>query len=297
MVTNYHQPVLLKEVLKGLDVKKGNWYIDATLGDGGHTLEILRRGGKILGIDVDPEAIARAKRRIDSLGVDGNRYKLVQGNFRDLLVLLEQTETSQVKFLGILFDFGVSSLQLDSPGRGFSFKMGPLDMRLDPSLSVKALDLVKGLNKGEAYELFSKLGEEKLAWRVAEAVISSRGLIHTTKDLADLVSSVYRRFGVKNQSIHPATRVFQALRIAVNDELNAIKEGLPKALNIVEENGSIVVISFHSLEDRIVKNLFKEWKVQGLGQILTKKPIIPTVEEILRNNRCRSAKLRIFQKW
>lgn len=292
MVVDYHQPVLLKEVLKGLEVKPGKWYIDATLGDGGHTLGILKQGGKVLSIDVDPKAIERAKDRLQGEGFGEEDFRIVKCNFRELDKLI-QTET---KFSGVLFDFGVSSLQLDSPERGFSFgKEGPLDMRLDPNLSVKALDLLKGLNKGELYELFSKLGEEKLARPVAESIISSRELINTTKDLAELVANVYRRFGIKNQQVHPATRVFQALRIAVNDELNVIKEGLPKALNIVEK-GRVVAISFHSLEDRIVKNLFKEWEDQGLGQILTKKPIVPTDEEIERNPRSRSAKLRIFKK-
>lgn len=293
MVVDYHQPVLLEEVLKGLEVRPDSWYIDATLGDGGHSLEILRLGGKVLSIDVDPEAIERARQRLEDEGFGEEDFRIVKGNFRDLENLISQTET---KFSGVLFDFGVSSLQLEASERGFSFgKEGPIDMRLDPGLSVKALDLVKGLNKGELYDLFSKLGEEKLARGVAEAIISSRGLIDTTKDLADVVSGVYRKYRVKSD-IHPATRVFQALRIAVNDELNAIKEGLPKALDVIEKNGNIVVISFHSLEDRIVKDLFKEWEDQATGVVLTKKPIVPSTQEVERNPRSRSAKLRIFKK-
>ena len=302
MAVDYHKPVLLKEVIEGLDIKPGNWYIDATLGDGGHSLAILSLGGRVLGIDVDPKEIERARKRLQGAGYRQQDFKTVLGNFRELDKLIpastsvERGEQTETKYSGALFDFGVSSLQLDTPERGFSFKDGPLDMRLDPNLSVKALDLVKGLNRGELYELFSKLGEEKLARAVADAIISSRGLINTTKDLAELVASVYRRFGIKNQSVHPATRIFQALRIAVNDELNVIKEGLPQALNKVQKNGYIVVTSFHSLEDRIIKNLFKGWEDQGLGQILTKKPIVPKDEEVEMNPRSRSAKLRIFKK-
>jgi len=195
-------------------------------------------------------------------------------------------------------DLGVSSLQLGSPERGFSFaRSGPLDMRMDPTLQVRALDLVNGLHAGELYELFNKLGEERFARKIADTVVLARKLkrIESTQELADLVAKVYGR-RKQQEKIHPATRVFQALRIAVNDELNALKEGLPQILKEIEKNGVILVISFHSLEDRIVKNAFREWQDRGLGQALTKKPIVAGELEIATNPRSRSAKLRIFKK-
>jgi|SRR3989344_510121 len=307
----YHEPVLLKEVLKFLKIEPGRRYIDATVGDGGYTLEILKAGGNVLGIDVDPDALMRAEERLRGLG----EYELIQGNFRDIKNLIQKMGLTDQKFSGIIFDLGVSSLQLESPERGFSFsKDGPLDMRMDPSLSVRAEDLIKVLNKGELYELFSKLGEEKFAKQLVGALVSPNKIgtgqkrleIRNTVDLANLVERVYRKHGVRSGRIpahakstagkHPATRVFQALRIAVNDELNALKEVLPQCLNILEEKGRIVIISFHSLEDRIAKQTFKTWEEVGLGKVITKKPFTPTHEEIMNNQRSRSAKMRVFEK-
>ncbi len=287
----YHEPVLLREVIEALEVKRGKWFLDCTLGDGGHALEILNGGGNVLGIDVDPEALKRAKERLGKFG----RLVLIRGNFRDIKNLLMQTELKDQKFKGALFDLGVSSLQLEDPERGFSFlREGPLDMRMDPDLQVRALDLVNGLNKGELYELFNKLGEEKFARAISDALVSARKVrpIETTRDLAEILEKVVRR----KEKIHPATRVFQALRIAVNDELKALEEGLNQVKDLIEKNGHILVISFHSLEDRITKFTFKKWQSLQLGEILTKKPIRPSYEEIVSNPRARSAKLRIFKK-
>ena len=282
-----HKPVLLKEVLEELKVKDGNWYIDATLGDGGHSLEILKAGGKVLGIDVDPEAIKRAGKRFEKEKILTERWELINGNFRDIRELVENK-----KFAGVLFDLGVSSLQLEDPKRGFSFmREGPLDMRMDPSLAVTAADLLKVFKKGELSELFSNLGEEKRAWAMASALERS-GEIRTTSQLSKLAERVVSR---KRSGIHPATRIFQALRIAVNDELNALKEALPQALEVVSEGGRILIISFHSLEDRIVKHTFREWEGQGLGMVATRKPISPSDDELKRNPRSRSAKMRVFQ--
>lgn len=300
---NYHQSVLLREVVAALHVQKNTWYLDCTLGDGGHSLEILKNGGKVVGIDVDPTALERTSQRFEDVGIEKDRYKLVKGNFRDLDNLIashftkgalrdKQTEIDQ-KFAGAIFDLGVSSLQLDTPQRGFSFlKEGPLDMRMDLRLEVKALDLIRGLNKGELNELFTKLGEEKFARKLAAAVVSSRQIINTTGDLARVIENSIGRQG----KIHPATKIFQALRIAVNDELNALKEGLQVSLERIAKNGYIVVISFHSLEDRAVKNAFRNWQNLGFGQIKFKKPLLPSSEEITQNPRARSAKLRVFQK-
>ncbi len=312
----YHKPVLLREVIEALVVKENRWYLDCTLGDGGHSLEILRLGGNVLGIDVDPQALERVKKRLQAAGLrlrgrsdsrsySGQDFRLVQGNFRDLKSILQnQTETKGLKFKGCLFDLGVSSLQLERPERGFSFsREGPLDMRMDPALSVSALDLIKGLNKGELYELFAKLGQEKLAKSLAAALVSARKVgngekgvgISSTRQFTSLVEGVYRKHGIHRQRIHPATRVFLALRMAVNDELNALKEGLYQAVDLIEKNGHIVVISFHSLEDRIVKDTFRQWQNDGLGETTIRKPITPAEEEVRINLRSRSAKMRVFR--
>lgn len=288
-------------MVDGLNVKEGCWYIDATLGDGGHSLEILRRGGRVFGIDADGQAIERVRERFKGLGIKSNLFILVQGNFRDLKQLILQTANSgqidqNLGFRGVLYDLGVSSLQLETPERGFSFnKRGSLDMRMDQTLNVTALDLIKILNKGELYELFSKIGEEKLSRRIADAVVSSRHLIKDTLDLSNLINREYKKTAVKTH-INSATKVFQALRIRVNDELGAIEESLEQVLGVLDKDGCICVISFHSLEDRIVKSYFKTWADQGSGRLLIKKPITPTTDEVQSNPRSRSAKLRIFQK-
>lgn len=291
----YHKSVLLKEVLgllKKLDLKNG-WFLDGTLGDGGYAVEVFRLGGKVFGVDVDPKALERSKKRFEDLKISEDRFILEQGNFRDINNF-EQTEN--LKFKAAILDLGVSSLQLASPERGFSFtKIGPLDMRMDPTLQVRALDLINGLNKGELYELFNKLGEEKFSRAIADLVDSTRRLkkIESTKELADLVLRAYGRRG-RAEKTHPATRIFQALRIAVNDELNALKEALPEIKENVEKNGYIIVISFHSLEDRIVKDTFRQWESDGLGEILNKKPIVANDDELFENPRSRSAKMRVF---
>ncbi len=300
----YHEPVLLEEVLGYL--KFEGWVVDATLGDGGHSSEILKREGRVLGLDVDPGALSRAKERFEQLEIDKSQYKLFKSNFRDLKNILQTEIQDGNKIQAVIFDLGVSSEELDNPTRGFSFLHdGPLDMRMDPDLGVKALDLINGLNKGELYELFTRYGDERLARSISEAVVSAREItknekletgIITTKQLADLVVQVYRKYHVKPGKIHPATKVFQALRMAVNDELNAIKEALPEALEVLTKNGLILVISFHSLEDRIVKSTFRDWESEGFGEILTKKPVVPGDDEINRNPRSRSAKLRVFKK-
>lgn len=292
----YHCPVLLTEVIKALDIKAGEWYIDCTLGDGGHSVEIIKRGGKVVGIDVDPEALVRALKRFRDEGIEEDRFKLVLGNFRDIKNLIIQTET---KFAGVIFDLGVSSLQLETPNRGFSFmKEGSLDMRMDPGLNVKALDLVNNLTRKELYELFSKMGEEKYSWAVADAVVRAREVkqITLTVELADLVMQVYRKAGIRDLKTHPATRIFQALRMVINSELGALEEGLEQVRDLVGKNARIVVISFHSLEDRIAKNIFKKWQYAGIGEVITKKIIVPGYKEIEDNPRSRSAKMRLFKK-
>lgn len=288
MIEGYHKSVLVKVVLRYLEIKKRGWYLDATLGDGGYSLEILKQEGKILGIDVDPQAIERASKRFQEAGIEWGRYTLSLGNFRDL-----DEYSSGLSFDGIIFDLGVSSLQLDTPDRGFSFrKDAPVDMRMDPALAVTAADLINGLHYGELVQVFKKYGEEEISEKLANAVVSSRP-ITTTLHLADVISKAK---GFKYGSKHPATKIFQALRILVNDEMKSLEEALPKAFEFLKPDGVLAVISFNSLEDRIVKNLFREWSGSKKGGILTKKPVVASEAEKHQNIRSRSAKLRIFRK-
>ncbi len=292
LMDGYHKSVLLGEIIDSLNVKKGQWYLDCTLGDGGHSLEILKLGGNIVGLDVDPQALERVIKRFGKEGIDKSRFRLILSNFRDL----ENLELADLKFSGGVFDLGVSSLQLFDSERGFSFaKDGPLDMRMDPSLQVRALDLVNVLSRKELYELFKTLGEEKYSWELAAACVLTRQVKPFTKT-SELAEVIVKKVGVTKGKIHPATRVFQALRMAVNDELDALKEGLEQAIDLIEKNGCLNIISFHSLEDRIVKSNFREWEEKGWGRVVTKKPITPKDDEIEKNIRSRSAKLRIFRK-
>lgn len=306
-MSRYHTSVLLEAAVDGLLVEPGKKYIDATLGGGGHAIEIIERGGDVLGIDVDEEALAYVYEKLKAssfakASVDKQSAKrkaegkvtLVRGNFRDLEKIAIENGFESVS--GILFDLGVSSYQFDSAERGFSFlKDAELDMRMDRELTVTAKDLVNGLTKLELTALFAKLGEERFARKIAEAIVKRREKqpIETTAELAKII-----RHNVPSgtKGIHPATRVFQALRIAVNDELNAMREALPQAVKLLEKGGRIVTISFHSLEDRIVKQAFLLFAAEGLGDVITKKPIIPLAAELAANPRSRSAKMRIFER-
>ncbi len=292
-MSKYHTSVLLQEVIEGLDIQLGKKYIDATLGAGGHTRVILDQGGLVLGIDQDQDSVAFVKENF-KFEILNLKLKLAQGNFAKIQEIAKENEFPDVA--GVLFDLGVSSHQLDDSARGFSFsKDAPLDMRMDAGLAVTAKDLVNALNKGELAELFTKYGEEPFAKRIAEKIVEKRSEkpIETTIELAEIVRSVYPK-GI--HKIHPATKVFQALRIAVNDELVSLETALPQALSILEENGRIAVISFHSLEDRIVKHTFNRWEEEKKGKNITKKPIEVTEDEKEANRRARSGKLRIFMK-
>ena len=294
-MNNFHKPVLLKETVDGLNIKPGKNYIDATVGGGGHAEEILKRNGRVLGIDVDTQAIDFINNRRDKI-VNSQNLTLVKGNYKDIDTIARLNNFDKVA--GIILDLGVSSFQIDTLERGFSYqKNGPLDMRMDKDLSVTAADLLKILTKGELNELFNKLGEEHSARRISERIVSTRGIkeIKTTNDLLSAIrgnereASPYERAKV-------LSKIFQALRIAVNDELNNLRETLPKAVDLLEQKGILAIISFHSLEDRIVKETFKEYESKEMGEIITKKPIIPGDEEIRNNGRSRSSKLRIFRK-
>lgn len=300
-VNSFHTSVLLKDTIENLNVEKDKKYIDATIGGGGQAEQILELGGIVLGIDCDQDAIDCVRDRIKNqeLGIK-ERLTLVRGNFRDIDKIAHLNRFDQVN--GIIFDLGVSSYQLETANRGFSFqKIGPLDMRMDQDLGVSAADLIKVLKKGELYELFTKLGEESRAGQLSSSIVRARRIkpIETTRDLALIIE---KAVGMKHGATSAFARataskkVFQALRIAVNDELNSIKEALPKAVDLLPRNGRLLVISFHSLEDRIVKNLFLEFASRGIGEVITKKPITPSSLEMEKNRRARSAKLRIFKR-
>ncbi len=294
---NYHTSVLLQEVIENLSIRPGEKYIDGTLGGGGHTYEILRLGGKVLGIDVDTEALEFTEQdlrlKIKDLRI-GTDLVLARGNFKDIDKIAKANGFDTVT--GILLDLGISGHHVDTAERGFSFqKEAYLDMRMDKSLAVTAGDLVNGLTKNELVELFTKFGEEGFARQISNAIINARKVkrIETTTELAQVIK---KAVPYSRQGIHPATKAFQALRIAVNDELNSIVDALPKAVSLLTTGGRLAIITFHSLEDRIVKKLFIEFEEKGWGTIVTKKPIVPTEVEIEANNRSRSSKLRVFEK-
>ncbi|MFZ5845116.1 MAG: 16S rRNA (cytosine(1402)-N(4))-methyltransferase RsmH [Patescibacteria group bacterium] len=293
-MNTFHTPVVLGEVIAGLDVRAGKRYIDATVGGGGHGWEIVKRGGNLLGIDIDQEAIkfTKAKFKVQSSKSKvAGKWALVQGNFRDLEKIARENGFEKVD--GILFDLGVSSYQLDIAERGFSYRASdaPLDLRFDRSHGESAAGLLNRASREELYEIFAKLAEEELAGPIADALISTRRLkpIMTTGDLARVIEAIVKD---KRKQIKVLSRVFQGLRIAVNDELNALKEGLNAAARILRSGGRLAVISFHSLEDRIVKRFLR-----GTGwRVVTRKPVCPSQAEIIANPRSRSARLRIAEK-
>lgn len=290
-----HEPVLLRETLALLDPQPGQVVVDATLGNGGHAQEILKAlgpEGRLIGIDEDPEAIRRSRERLKNFP----QVDYVQRNFSELDEILKCLNLKHVD--AVFLDIGISTEQLEEVSRGFSFlKEGPLDMRRNPAQPVRARDLVNDLSQGELEKLFRTYGEERWAKRIAGALCRERIKypIETTGELVRIIQkAVPRRFHFGAR--HPATRVFQALRIRVNEELEALESVLPQALERLAPRGRLAVITFHSLEDRIVKQRFHAWAKEGEVRILTPKPIRPPEEEIRRNLRSRSAKLRAVEK-
>lgn len=284
----YHEPVLTSEVLEALKVKKGGKYIDCTLGDGGHSIEILKKGGTVLGVDLDEGSIKRATERIGE-----KDFKAVKGSFENLENIAIQNNFEQAD--GIVYDLGYSTTQIDDEKMGLSFSQDqPLDMRLDKSLGVTAADLVNSLPEKELTKMFREFGEERNAKRIAAEIVKVRGLkkIESTKQLADLIVDVSPP-GYDKRRLHPATRVFQALRIATNSELQSLELSLPQAARLLLPGGRMAIISFHSLEDRLVKQFGKA--VQAV-EIVNSKPIKATDEEVSLNPGARSAKLRVFEK-
>lgn len=293
-MSTFHVPVMLEEVIEALKTIPRKRYIDATVGGGGHAWEIVKRGGVLIGIDADYEAIEFTRRKLEVGSGKLERigsWKLVRGDFRDIEKIAREHGFDKVS--GILFDLGVSSYQLDTPGRGFSYRFtdAPLDARFDPSGGETAAQLVNRASEDELYDILATLSEEQLARPIARAIFSTRAVKRITSvgELVRIVESV----GGKREKL-PAvlSRVFQALRMAVNDELGALKQGLVGSQNLLVPGGRLVVISFHSLEDRLVKRFM----ISGAWKVITKHPILPSRQEVRRNPRARSAKLRIAER-
>jgi 16S rRNA (cytosine1402-N4)-methyltransferase len=291
-----HIPVLFEEVLEYLNVRRGGTYVDATLGLGGHSSEIARRlgsAGTLICFDRDPEAMAKGRAKLEAvcaeLGEEAPAIRFEPRAFSDAGAAIERGGLD-----GLLADFGVSSMQLDEAHRGFSFRSeGPLDMRMDTRGGLTAEQVVNQMDEDRLADLIYEFGEERRSRRIARALVRARP-IATTAELARVVSAAAP--SMKGEKIHPATRTFQALRIYVNDELGEIQTLLKSAGSLLKPGGRLVLISFHSLEDRLVKDAFKEAKDNKSFDVLTKKPVTATDAETRRNPRSRSAKLRAAEK-
>jgi 16S rRNA (cytosine1402-N4)-methyltransferase len=304
-----HIPVLFRETIDALRPTEGGRYIDCTLGAGGHAEAILDASGarsQLLGMDADPEALAVARERLARFG---DRVTLVNSNFRHLADVA--AEVGFVPADGVLMDLGMSSMQLDRWTRGFSFQReAPLDMRFDPRQQVTAADIVNGATEAELKKMLYEYGEESHGGAIARAIVRRRATkpIETTTDLAGVVGGV---LGYHRDGKHPATKTFQALRIAVNEELDSLRDALPQALQLLAEGGRLAVISFHSLEDRIVKEFMRREESQcicppGLPvcvcgkkatiRLVQRRAIMPSEEEMATNPRARSARLRVAEK-
>jgi 16S rRNA (cytosine1402-N4)-methyltransferase len=285
-----HVSVLVRPALEYLAIRPDGIYVDATFGAGGHSRSILARltEGRLIALDADPRAAALAQR------IGDRRFSFVHANFRELDAVLDRCAIDSVD--GVLFDLGVSSMQLDDPERGFSLgKSAPPDMRMNPDVGRSAYEILATASEGELADLFFNYGEERSARRIARAIVARRSsgeLPNTTAEFAQLVAGIVHRPG-RRERIHPATRVFQALRIAANDELEALREGLQSAILRLRTAGRVVAISFHSLEDRIVKHTFRD---DARLDVLTKRPVLPDAAELAENRRARSAKLRAAQR-
>lgn len=304
-----HTPVLLKETVEGLNIQPDGIYVDGTLGGGGHSLEIVKRltTGKLIGIDQDECAIQKAS---ETLSEYSDKVCLVKGNYRNIKKILKNLNIQHIN--GALLDIGVSSYQFDEGRRGFSFHEDAiLDMRMDQGMEKNAKDIVNSYTLGELTEIFWKYGEENWGKRIAEFIVEERRRkpIETTLELVDIIKKAIPKR--KRQEAHPARKVFQALRIEVNDELNALRDGLYAFIDVLQPNGRLAIITFHSLEDRIVKQSFKDLARDCICpadfpicvcnhrakiEIVNTKPIVAGEKELRENQRSRSAKLRIAQR-
>jgi 16S rRNA (cytosine1402-N4)-methyltransferase len=308
-----HQPVLYHEIIHALQPINKGFYVDGTLGAGGHArgiLEACAPDGRLLGLDVDPQALALAR---ETLAPYGERARLMQASYDSLTQRLSEIGWNGVD--GILLDLGLSSMQLDTPERGFSFQQdAPLDMRFDPTSLTTAADLVNNLPQDELADLIYRYGEERASRRIAQAIVKARPL-QSTRQLAAVIETALPRKGsfdrFRTKRIHPATQTFQALRIAVNQELERVENVLPQAVAALKSGGRLAIISFHSLEDRIIKEYFRseskdlvnppyeriyETEKKATLKEINRKVITPGEAEIAANPRARSAKLRIAEK-
>ncbi len=302
----HHTPVMVPEIMQALKTQPGGRYIDGTLGEGGHSKSILNAvepGGQVLGLDADAEAITVATQRLME---HGDAFLAINTNFRDIRATALRYEFVPVH--GVLFDLGVSSLQLDRESRGFSFRRSdPLDMRFSFDQQLTAADIVNEYAESELADLIFHLGEDRAARRIARLIVQKRP-INTSLELAELIEKVSPRRGKR---MHPATRTFQAIRIAVNDELSALETALEQAVSLLGQGGRLAVISYHSLEDRIVKNFIRKQASDCICppgtpvcrcnhlatlKMISRRPLTPTDSEIETNQRSRSAKLRVAER-
>lgn len=310
-MSDYHEPVMLAEVLEYLQPSSGRVFVDCTLGGGGHSLELVKRlvpDGKLIGIDQDDEALTAASERLREFSAN---VVLAKGNFSQIGEIVADSGVSSVD--GVLFDLGVSSHQLDAAERGFSFRSdAPLDMRMDSSAGETAADLVNSLSERDLSDIILKFGEERWARRIAKFIVErrKRERIESTGELVEVILAAVPA-GARTERIHPATRTFQGLRIAVNRELESLRVGMEEAIRLLSPGGRVCVLSYHSLEDRIVKEALLKCTgrcscppslpvcccgAKQTMRILTRKPVVATEEEIDRNPRARSAKLRAAEK-
>ena len=300
-----HEPIMLNECIENLNIKKDGIYVDGTMGGAGHSSKIVEKleGGLLIGIDRDQEAIEASKKRLAKY----NNVKYVHGRHEDIILHLQSLGIEKVD--GVLLDLGISSYQIDEGARGFSYtKDAELDMRMDQSQELSAKDIVNNYDEHELEDIFRKYGEEKFSKRIAERIISERKVkeITTTYELADIV-----RGAVPKDAVNSFKRIFQALRIEVNGELKELKKAILDIASVLNVGGRICIITFHSLEDRIVKEAFLELQgkctcpkdfpkcvcgYKSYGKVITKKPIVPSEEEMERNPRSKSAKLRVFER-
>jgi 16S rRNA (cytosine1402-N4)-methyltransferase len=305
MATKQHEPVLYQEIIHALQPRSPGQYVDGTVGAGGHArgiLEACAPGGRLLGLDVDPQALALAR---ETLAPYGERATLTQASYDTLLDAMQDRGWQTVD--GIVLDLGVSSMQLDKQERGFSFQNeAPLDMRFNPASGMTAAELINTAREAELADILFRFGEEPRARRIARLIIQARP-IATTTELAGVVKRAYR----ERLRVHPATRTFQAVRIAVNEELGCLERALPRLLQALRPGGRLAIISFHSLEDRIVKRFFrqesraqvnqpymKDYEVERAARLaeVNRKPILPSDTEVRANPRARSARLRVAEK-
>jgi len=297
-----HIPVLKEDVIRVLSPKRGDFVVDLTAGGGGHSVEFAKRLGKdgiLVLIDWDEEMIKKAERKITEMVDEKDRPEIffITANFADIDEVFSEIQIDRKPDI-FFADLGISSFHLEEGTRGFSFRIeGPLDMRISRSIKLTAKEVVMNFSERQLADIIYRYGEERLAKKIAKEIVRRRKErdINTTIELSEIVESVYKKAGIYNTKIHPATKTFQALRIFINRELDNLSDFLQKVPEFAKSGTKIGIISFHSLEDRIVKRTFLSWEKDGLGHRITKKPIVPSEEEIVINPRSRSAKFRVFE--